>query len=99
MELMVLDIEEDEKVPIILRRPFLATSRAFIDVESGELTLRVEDGKVHFNIYKNDKLQRKENEVCMRIEAIPMQGVENMKKVPKETLVESISVPSPSEEQ
>ena len=99
MEFMGLDMEEGEKVPIILRRAFLATSRALIDVESGELTLRAEDDKVHFSNYKNDKLHRKENEVCMRIEAIPMRGVENMKKVPKEAPVESISVPSPSEEQ
>ena len=72
VDFMVLDMEEDEKVPIILRRPFLPTSRALTDVESGELTLRVGDDKVHFSIYKNNKLQKKDNEVCMRIEAIPM---------------------------
>ena len=30
-----VDMEEDEKVTLILGRPFLATSRALIDVESG----------------------------------------------------------------
>ena len=80
MDFVVLDMEEDEKVPIILGRPFLATGRALIDVESRELTIRVGDEKVHLSIYKNDKLQKKENEVCMRVEAIPVQGVENMKK-------------------
>ena len=42
VDFVVLDMEEDEKVPLILRRPFLATSRTLIDVESRELTLRVE---------------------------------------------------------
>ena len=56
---VVLDIEEDEKIPLILGRPFLATSHALIDVESGELTLRVGDDKVQLSIYKNDKLQKK----------------------------------------
>ena len=72
VDFVVLDMEGDEKVPIILGRPFLATSQALVDVESGELTLRVGDDKVHFSIYKNDNLQKKDNEVCIRIEAIPM---------------------------
>ena len=36
---VVLDMEEDHEVPLILGRPFLATDRALIDVESDELTL------------------------------------------------------------
>ena len=32
IDFVVLDMEEDDKVPLILGRPFLATSRAFIDV-------------------------------------------------------------------
>ncbi|WJX51934.1 hypothetical protein P8452_38090 [Trifolium repens] len=39
-DFMILDILEDEEHPIILGRPFLATSRALIDVELAELTLR-----------------------------------------------------------
>ena len=56
VDFVVLDMEEDKKVPLILGRPFLATSRALIDVEKGELTLRVRDDKVQLNIYKNDML-------------------------------------------
>ncbi|MED6141250.1 hypothetical protein PIB30_101441, partial [Stylosanthes scabra] len=36
-------MEEDPGAPLILGRPFLATSRALIDMESGELMLRVHD--------------------------------------------------------
>ena len=72
MDFLVLDMEEDEKVPLVLGRPFLATSRALTDVESGELTMRVEDDKVQLSLYKNDKLQKKESEVCMRISASNM---------------------------
>ena len=56
VDFVVLDMEDDEKVPLILARPFLATSRALIDVESGELTLRLGDDKVKLSIYQNDKL-------------------------------------------
>ena len=41
VDFVICDIEEDENIPIILGRPFLATSGALIDVAKGELTLRV----------------------------------------------------------
>ncbi|KAK2370020.1 hypothetical protein QL285_083108 [Trifolium repens] len=37
---MILDIGEDEEHPIILGRPFLATCKALIDMNLGEITLR-----------------------------------------------------------
>ncbi|KAF7839991.1 uncharacterized protein G2W53_008473 [Senna tora] len=42
-DFIVLDYEEDKSVPIILGRPFLATGRTIIDVQKGELTMRVQD--------------------------------------------------------
>ena len=49
---VVLDMEEDQEVPLIFRQPFLATRRALIDVQKGELTLRVNKEEVMFNIYQ-----------------------------------------------
>ncbi|KAL0455801.1 UNVERIFIED_CONTAM: hypothetical protein Slati_0919300, partial [Sesamum latifolium] len=43
VDFIVLDMEEDKNMPLILGRPFLATSRALIDVQQGQLTLRVND--------------------------------------------------------
>nr|GFC86818.1 reverse transcriptase domain-containing protein [Tanacetum cinerariifolium] len=40
-EFVVVDFEPDPRVPLILRRCFLKTSRALIDVHKGELTLRI----------------------------------------------------------
>ncbi|KAK2456507.1 hypothetical protein QL285_003867 [Trifolium repens] len=37
---MILDIGEDEEHPIILGGPFLATSKAIIDMDLGKITLR-----------------------------------------------------------
>ncbi|XP_027364392.1 uncharacterized protein LOC113871495 [Abrus precatorius] len=39
-DFIVFDMEEDDEVPIILGRPFLATGRTIIDVQQGKLTLR-----------------------------------------------------------
>ncbi|XLU42396.1 hypothetical protein S245_037210, partial [Arachis hypogaea] len=40
VDFVILDMEEDPNTPIILGRPFLATGRALIDVEKGELLMR-----------------------------------------------------------
>ena len=47
---MVIDMEEDKQVPLLQGRPFLATRATLIDIKKGELTLRVEDEVVHFNL-------------------------------------------------
>jgi len=68
-DFVVLDMEEDTKVPIILGRPFLATGRALIDVQQGKLMLRVADDKVTFSISEAMK-HKVEKEDCFRAEII-----------------------------
>ena len=52
IDFIILDMEEDQEIPIILGRPFLATRRTLIDVQKGKLTLQVQDDQVSFNIFK-----------------------------------------------
>ncbi|XP_015159981.1 uncharacterized protein [Solanum tuberosum] len=54
-DFVILDCEIDAEIPIILGRPFLATERALVDVESGKLKFRVNDDDVTFNICKSMK--------------------------------------------
>nr|GEW79455.1 reverse transcriptase domain-containing protein [Tanacetum cinerariifolium] len=49
-DFVVVDFEADPRVPLILRRSFLRTSRALIDVYGEEITLRVNDEAVTFNL-------------------------------------------------
>ncbi|XP_038880334.1 uncharacterized protein LOC120071976 [Benincasa hispida] len=49
-DFIILDYEADREVPIILGRPFLAIGQALIDVQKGELTIRVDDQQVKFNV-------------------------------------------------
>ncbi|XP_057745035.1 uncharacterized protein LOC130962896 [Arachis stenosperma] len=49
-DFVVLDSDEDDGDSIILERPFLATARAIIDVEEGELTLRMHDKSVTLKV-------------------------------------------------
>nr|GFC70353.1 reverse transcriptase domain-containing protein [Tanacetum cinerariifolium] len=49
-DFVVVDFEPDPRVPLILRRCFLKTSRALIDVHKGELTLRIENEAITYNL-------------------------------------------------
>jgi len=49
-DFMVVDIEEDPDVPILLRRPFLATAGAIINVKNGRIVFQVSDEMVGFEL-------------------------------------------------
>ncbi|KAJ0759149.1 putative nucleotidyltransferase, Ribonuclease H [Helianthus annuus] len=53
VDFVVLDMEADEKVPIILGRPFLCTAKAIIDVFDGKITLQVGEERVTFEIARS----------------------------------------------
>ncbi|GJW17219.1 reverse transcriptase domain-containing protein [Tanacetum coccineum] len=49
-DFFVVDYDVDPQVPLILGRPFLRTTRELIDVHGEELTLRVNDEAITFNV-------------------------------------------------
>ena len=53
MDFVVIKMEEDTKVLLLLGRPFLATGATLIDVQKGELTLRLGDEAIQFNPNKS----------------------------------------------
>ncbi|GJS70775.1 reverse transcriptase domain-containing protein [Tanacetum coccineum] len=58
-DFVVVDYEVDPQVPLILRRPFLRTVHALVDVYGEELTLLVGDEKLVFNVESTSKYPRK----------------------------------------
>ncbi|XP_062103191.1 uncharacterized protein LOC133814215 [Humulus lupulus] len=54
-DFIILDYEADRDVLIIFGRTFLATGRTLIDVQTGELNLRVNDQQVTFNVFNSMK--------------------------------------------
>ncbi|XP_016567080.2 uncharacterized protein LOC107865297 [Capsicum annuum] len=54
-DFVVLDCEMDQEVPIILGHPFLATGRAIIYLELGEMKLQVQENEFSFKICKSKK--------------------------------------------
>ncbi|GJU94447.1 reverse transcriptase domain-containing protein [Tanacetum coccineum] len=58
-DFVVVDYDFDPRVPLILGRPLLRTARALVDVHGEELTLRVGDEKLVFNVESTLKYPRK----------------------------------------
>ncbi|XP_057719589.1 uncharacterized protein LOC130934018 [Arachis stenosperma] len=68
-DFMVLDMEGHKSASLIVGRPFLVIGRTLIDIEKGEVTLRVNEKKFVLNVVK--AMQHPDiNEECMSIDLI-----------------------------
>ncbi|XP_070035224.1 uncharacterized protein [Nicotiana tomentosiformis] len=64
-DFIILDYEVDEKVPIILGQPLLATGDAIIKVREGKMIMRVDNEEAVFNVYKAIQLPRHYEELSI----------------------------------
>nr|GEY39560.1 reverse transcriptase domain-containing protein [Tanacetum cinerariifolium] len=62
-DFVVVDFDADPRVPLILRRSFLKTERALIDVLEGELTLRVGKEAITFNLDQTSRYSANYNDM------------------------------------
>ncbi|GJV07203.1 reverse transcriptase domain-containing protein [Tanacetum coccineum] len=69
-DFVVVDFEADPRVPLILGRSFLKTGRTLIDVYEGEITLRVDNEAVTFNLDQTMKYSSTNDESVNRIDII-----------------------------
>ncbi|XP_062089538.1 uncharacterized protein LOC133796074 [Humulus lupulus] len=78
-DFIILDYEADREVPIILGRPFLATGRTLIDMQNGEITMRVNDQQITFSVFKAMKFPD-EVEECSRVDVVDTLVAEKFNK-------------------
>nr|GEV47408.1 reverse transcriptase domain-containing protein [Tanacetum cinerariifolium] len=72
-DFVVIDFDADPQVPLILRRSFLKTERALIDVFEGEPTLRVGKEAITFNLDQTSRYSANYNDMTAnRIDVIDM---------------------------
>ena len=76
VDFVIMKMEEDTQVPLLLGRPLLATGAALIDVQKGELTLRVGNEVVHFNLNRSLEHPDIDAESCMDVENSSLLNVE-----------------------
>ncbi|GJY28710.1 reverse transcriptase domain-containing protein [Tanacetum coccineum] len=69
-DFVVVDFEADPRVPLILGRSFLKTGRTLIDVYEGEITLRVDNEAVTFNLDQTMKYSSTNDKSVNRIDII-----------------------------
>ena len=62
-------MEENADIPVLFGRPFLATGRTLIDVQKGELTMRVQNDQVIFNVFSTMKFSNDE-ESCFSLSTV-----------------------------
>ncbi|XP_057744977.1 uncharacterized protein LOC130962831 [Arachis stenosperma] len=90
-DFVVLDMEEEAKASIILGRPFLATAGAIIDVQKGELTLRLHDEKLVFNVFKAMSYPSESLKECMRVDVVDIAVQEIFEETTKEVAEEEFT--------
>ncbi|GJV19519.1 reverse transcriptase domain-containing protein [Tanacetum coccineum] len=69
-DFVVVDFEADPRVPLILGRSFLRTGRALIDVYGEEITLRVDNEAVTFNLDQTTRYSSINDKSVNRIDII-----------------------------
>nr|GEX39297.1 DNA-directed DNA polymerase [Tanacetum cinerariifolium] len=62
-DFMVVDFKPDPRVPLILERCFLKTDRALIDVHKGELTLRIRNKAITYNLDQTSRYSANYNQM------------------------------------
>nr|GFD13940.1 reverse transcriptase domain-containing protein [Tanacetum cinerariifolium] len=62
-DFVVVDFDADPRVPLILRRSFLKTRRAFIDVFEGELTLHAGKEAITLNLDQTSRYSANYNDM------------------------------------
>nr|GEW92824.1 reverse transcriptase domain-containing protein [Tanacetum cinerariifolium] len=62
-DFVVVDFEPDPRVPLLLERCFLKTGRALIDVHKGELTLRIENEAITYNLDQTSRYSANYNQM------------------------------------
>lgn len=59
---VVLDLKEDEELPIFLGRQFLSIARALVDIYDSKLTVRVEDDAITFEMLAKVNYEERNDE-------------------------------------
>nr|GFC70735.1 reverse transcriptase domain-containing protein [Tanacetum cinerariifolium] len=95
-DFVVVDFEPDPRVPLILERCFLKTSRALIDVYKGELTLRIGNEAITYNLDQTVRYSANYNQMTAnKIDVVELVCEEYSQEVLGFSNVTDSSIPTP----
>ncbi|GKB51939.1 reverse transcriptase domain-containing protein [Tanacetum coccineum] len=95
-DFLVVDYIVDPRVPLILGRTFLRTTRALIDVYGEELTLRVDDEAITFKVGQTSRYSYNNFELVNRIDVIDVSCEEYAQEVLGFSDISKSGNPTPS---
>ncbi|GJW52238.1 reverse transcriptase domain-containing protein [Tanacetum coccineum] len=81
VDFVVLDMEEDQKIPIILRRPFLATAHVMIDVSNKKISFKVGKETVTFDIEKSMKFSSPDDDTYLPIDMVDLTILDHKQEI------------------
>ncbi|GJS71264.1 reverse transcriptase domain-containing protein [Tanacetum coccineum] len=81
VDFVILDMEEDHRIPIILGRPFLATAHAMIDVFNKKISFEVGDEIITFYLEKSMKFPPSNEDTYHAADIIDLSVISNMKEI------------------
>ncbi|GJY65400.1 homeodomain-like protein [Tanacetum coccineum] len=92
VDFVVLDMKEDHKIPIILGRPFLATTHAMIDVFNKKIYFKVGNETITFDIHKSMKFSTLEDDECLSIDMVDKVVSEHVHEILPSSPLDSIQI-------
>lgn len=89
VDFVVMDIEEDDDVPLILGRAFVRAARMMIDYDDGLMKVRLDDEEINFNLYSAMK-HPKDKGACFKVDATDEVIMDTRKQLHKPTALERV---------
>ncbi|GKA73242.1 hypothetical protein Tco_0779458 [Tanacetum coccineum] len=94
-DFLVIDYIADPRVPLILRRPFLRTARALIDVHGEQMTLRHDDQSITFKVGNTKTFSYNTIESVNRVDVIDVACEEFAQEVLGSSNISKSANPTP----
>ena len=89
VDFVVMDIEEDDDVPLILGRAFMLAARMMIDYDDGLMKVRLDDEEINFNLH-NAMKHSKDKGACFKVDATDEVIMDTRKQLHKPTALERV---------
>nr|GEU92146.1 hypothetical protein [Tanacetum cinerariifolium] len=81
VDFVVLDIKEGHKIPIILERPFLATTHAMIDVFNKKISFKVGNKTITYDIEKSMRFPPSDDDTCHSVDIIYLSILNHVQEI------------------
>jgi len=89
VDFVVMDIEEDDDVPLILGRAFMLAARMMIDYDDGLMKVRLDNEEINFNLH--DAMKHPiDKGACFKVDAMDEVIVDTRKQLHKPTTLERV---------